>query len=211
MDSEVVIPKGQKSSSVITWSLDEDFLLQSEIEEYTFSITLGVEDKYASVDENKGTEELVVRKVFRNIGNLDQIKVDWQELTNKPDWNIELLFTSWYSPKVLIDGKGGMNASSIYTTSQQFPFIIDFSKDETIRGLAIDYYDNYGEASCTKRMIISTSSDKEEWVSLGELKTPESHNHYIQIYSPVTARYIKVELLDRYNRYIELTEVYVYK
>ncbi len=77
-------------------------------------------------------------------------------------------------------------------------------------GLGIDYYKNSGSASSPKKVTISTSIDNETWVTQGTVDTPQAYNHYFQFFTPQNIRYVKVELAERYNGYIDVTEVYVY-
>lgn len=209
---EIVIPKGQKVSEDLEWKFDEEFLLQSELDEYTFSFSIELEDQYFSIDEDRSTVDLIVRKVLRNISYLDRFKPEWQQVPNKNKWSVELLFSSSTNPKVLIDGRGGYRTGSLSRTSDQYPFIIDMSKEEAIKGVGIDYYyDSTFGVGAPRRMKISTSLDKKEWVFQGEIATARAYSNYAEFLSPLTARYIKFELFDRYDRVLRLTEVYVYK
>ena len=44
----------------------------------------------------------------------------------------------------------------------------------------------------------------------GTVDTPQSYNHYFQFFAPQNARYVKVELSERYDSFIAVTEVYIY-
>lgn len=206
---EVTIPKGKKSSEVITWTFDRDYLLQSEMDKYLFSLSIELSDQYVSIDENRSSVDLSVQKVMRNIGYIAEKSPDWKEIA-KNGWGVELLFSFWGNSNVLVDGDGGTFGPSVYVFSNELPFILDMSKEESIKGFGIDYSDNWGSSSSPKRIKISTSFDKNDWLFQGEVEVPDAYNHYIRALSPFSARYIKFELLDKHNNYIELTEVYVY-
>ncbi len=76
-------------------------------------------------------------------------------------------------------------------------------------GFGIDYYEN-GTPSSPKKVTISTSMDNVTWVTQGTVDTPQIDSHYFQFFIPQNARYVKVELAGLYNRYLDVTEVYVY-
>ena len=76
-------------------------------------------------------------------------------------------------------------------------------------GVGIDYL-RYGVANSPKKIIISTSVDNKTWTTQGTVDTPQSDNHYFQFFAPQNARYVKVELSERYDSFIAVTEVYIY-
>ena len=80
---------------------------------------------------------------------------------------------------------------------------------KTMTGVGIDYL-RYGVANSPKKIIISTSVDNKTWTTQGTVDTPQSYNHYFQFFAPQNARYVKVELSERYDSFIAVTEVYIY-
>lgn len=208
--AEITIPAGELESGDVTWSITDDFLLTTaEPETHTLVVTASAESEDPVVVENKKENFLTlnVSKVFRNFEYVSDKAANWVELP-KAGWSVELDPSLWSNGNILIDGNGGKYAGDIYSTSS-FWFAVDMKEEKTISGFGIDYYEN-SSASSPKKVTISTSLDNKNWVKQGTVATPQSYNHYFQFYAPVNARYVKVELLERWNYYIDLTEVYIY-
>lgn len=208
--AEIIIPAGELSSGDVTWSITDDFLLTTaDPETHTIIVTASAESEDPVVAINKKENILTfnVEKVFRNFGYIPNTLPNWVELA-KTGWAVNTSKGGSSGP-ALIDGRGGSNGSSVYVYSDEFWFVTDMQSEKTLTGLGLDYYDN-GSASSSRKVTISTSSDKETWVVQGTVDTPQSYNHYFQFYAPTSARYVKVELTGRYNSYIEVTEVYAY-
>ena len=209
--AEITIPAGELESAQITWSITDDFLLTtSEPETHTLVVTALVESEDPVVVENKKENFLTfnVNKVFRKFGYVSDKFSNWVELS-KTGWAVELEPGISPDSSILIDGKGGSDASDIFSRGDLW-FVVDMKSKKTITGLGVDYYKNYGSASSPKKVTISTSMDDKTWVIQGTVDTPQSYNHYFQFFTPQNARYVKFELSGIYNSYIDLTEVYVY-
>ena len=101
--------------------------------------------------------------------------------------------------------KGGSYGSDVYSYNP-FWFVIDMKSAQTFNALGMDYYYTYA----SKKVRISTSLDNENWTPQGVLEVPRVGNHYFQFFSSITARYVKVELLEGFGSYIDVTEVYIY-
>ena len=208
--AEITIPAGELESAEITWSITDAFLLTTaEPETHTLVVTASVESEDPVVVENKKENFLTfnVNKVFRNFGYVSDKVTNWVEL-DKTGWSVELDPSLRSNGNILIDGKGGSGGSDIFK-SGDFWFVVDMKSEKTMTGFGIDYYDN-GSASSPKKVTISTSMDNETWITQGTVDTPQSYNHYFQFFTPQNTRYVKVELVGRYNGYIDLTEVYIY-
>lgn len=209
--AEIIIPAGELSSKDITWTITDDFLLTTtELETHNLLVTASIEsdDPVVVVDVTGNLLTFNVNKVFRNFGYLSDIATGWVELS-KTGWSVPNNGTFSMNGSNIIDGRGGNYGSDIYQ-SGDFWFSVDMKSVKTIIGFGIDYCLNDGTASSPKKITISTSLDNETWDSQGSIDTPWSYNHYFQFFFPMNARYVKVELSDRYNRYIDVTEIYMY-
>lgn len=209
--TEIIIPAGQLSSGDITWTVTDDFLLTTtEPETHALIVTASTEsdDPVVGVNAKENFMTFNVSKVFRNFEYLSDKVASWVEL-DKTGWSVQLAPGVGGSGSVLIDGRGGSSGNDVYST-KSFWFVVDMKSEKTMKGFGIDYYRNT-TASAPKKVTISTSLDNETWVSQGTVDTPQSYNHYFQFFSPTNTRYLKVELTEPYNRYLDLTEVYMYK
>lgn len=207
--AEVIIPAGQLLSEDITWIITDDFLLQTDKEEsHTLVVAASTEseDPFVGVNEKENYLNLKVNKVFRNMGLIDSKLETWVELA-KTGWSVA---ASANGGNNIIDGKGGATGADIYVSGDFLEFTVDMKSENIMNGLGIDYYRN-STASSPKNVKITTSLDNVVWTSVGSLDTPQTYNQYFQFFTPVTARYVKVELSKRWNSYIDLTEVYIYK
>lgn len=207
--AEIIIPAGELESADITWSITDDFLLTTaDPETYTLVVTASAESEDPVVGDNKEENFLTfnVSKVFRNFGYVSDKVANWIEL-DKIGWSVELE-PPLRNGNLLIDGKGGSTENSVYRSADWW-FVVDMKSEKTMTGFGIDYYIN-GTPSSPQKVTISTSMDNETWVTQGAVDTPQSANHYFQFFVPQNARYVKVELKGLYNRYLDVTEVYVY-
>lgn len=207
--AEIIIPAGELESADITWSITDDFLLTTaDPETYTLVVTASAESEDPVVGDNKEENFLTfnVSKVFRNFGYVSDKVANWIEL-DKTGWSVELE-PPLRNGNLLIDGKGGSTENSVYRSADWW-FVVDMKSEKTMTGFGIDYYIN-GTPSSPQKVTISTSMDNETWVTQGAVDTPQSANHYFQFFVPQNARYVKVELKGLYNRYLDVTEVYVY-
>lgn len=209
-ESEITIPAGSKLSEVITWSIKDDFLLETE-EEVSFDLTIALESDDPSVigHETQGNAVITVSKKLLNFSYVGAKLPTWTELA-KNGWSVGQPASTSSGLHKLIDGSGGEYGSSIYTSSSQCYFTLDFGSEQTFSAIGLDYYRN-STASSPKKVRLSTSNDKENWIIEGLVDTPQSYNHYFLFFAPTTARYVKIELMEKYNSYLEPTEIYVYQ
>ncbi len=208
--AEIIIPAGELESADITWSITDAFLLTTaDPETYTLVVTASAESEDPVVVENKEENFLTfnVNKVFRNFGYISDKITNWVEL-DKTGWSVELDPGLRQNGNLLIDGKGGSGGNSVYRSADWW-FVVDMKSEKTMTGFGIDYYEN-GTPSSPKKVTISTSMDNVTWVTQGTVDTPQIDSHYFQFFIPQNARYVKVELAGLYNRYLDVTEVYVY-
>lgn len=143
--NEITIPAGEITTDIITWTITNDFLLESTKPE-NFNITINsnaeCEDSVLHVDKEKSALNFNIVKSVRNIGFIDAINNNWKEIS-KANWNVESI-TSTYGIESLIDNNGGPHGSGATSYSESFEFIVDMKTAKTISGLAIDYMNSWG-------------------------------------------------------------------
>lgn len=208
--AEITIPAGELTSEDVTWTITDDFLLTTDEEEsHTLVVTASAEseDPVVKVNTKENFLTLNIDKVLRNFESLPSKGSNWAELP-KTGWSAEIASGVSGNPSYLIDGNGGRYSSDVYS-GNPFWFIIDMKSEQDFSALGIDYY--YSGTYAAKKVRISTSLDKETWTSQGVLDMPKQESHYLNFFSSITARYVKVELLAAYSYYIDLTEVYIYQ
>ena len=203
--AEITISVGELESAEATWTITDDFLLTTTGEEsHTLVVTASVEseDPVVKINSKENFLTFNVDKVLRNFKYLSAIGSVWTELS-KVGWSAEIPSGVSGRASYLIDGNGGSYGSDVYS-SYPFWFVIDMKAAQTFSALGMDYYHTYA----SKKVGISTSLDNEAWTPQGVLETPRVGNHYFQFFSSITARYVKVELLEGFS--IDVTEVYIY-
>lgn len=206
--TEVTIPAGEKSSEVITWSIKDNFLMETAEEEiHSIKLAAISEDTSTPADPEKGFVTLNIIKSLRNIAYLSGISSDWSSL-NKTGWGIEANSSVTGNISRLIDGQGGVYGTYAYSSSY-LSFTIDITSEQALKGLSIDYYGGTGYSA--KQVKILTSTDNVNWISQGELDTPASLNNYFKFLSNVNARYVKLEMNGGYGGLIVPSEIYIYK
>ena len=188
-----------------TTGLDEQFMKNITVTPAEITIAAG-ELESAEVTWTITDDFLTfdVDKVLRNFKYLSVIGSNWTELS-KAGWSAEIPSGVSGRASYLIDGNGGSYGSDVYSYNP-FWFVIDMKSAQTFNALGMDYYYTYA----SKKVRISTSLDNENWTPQGVLEVPRVGNHYFQFFSSITARYVKVELLEGFGSYIDVTEVYIY-
>ena len=205
--AEITIAAGELESAEVTWTITDDFLLTTAGEEsHTLVVTASAEseDPVVKVNSKENFLTFNVDKVLRNFKYLSVIGSNWTELS-KAGWSAEIPSGVSGRASYLIDGNGGSYGSDVYSYNP-FWFVIDMKSAQTFNALGMDYYYTYA----SKKVRISTSLDNENWTPQGVLEVPRVGNHYFQFFSSITARYVKVELLEGFGSYIDVTEVYIY-
>ncbi len=205
--AEITIAAGELESAEVTWTITDDFLLTTAGEEsHTLVVTASAEseDPVVKVNSKENFLTFNVDKVLRNFKYLSVIGSNWTELS-KAGWSAEIPSGVSGRASYLIDGNGGSYGSDVYSYNP-FWFVIDMKSAQTFNALGMDYYYTYA----SKKVRVSTSLDNENWTPQGVLEVPRVGNHYFQFFSSITARYVKVELLEGFGSYIDVTEVYIY-
>lgn len=208
---EIIIPAGQSSTSDITWTIADNFLLQTEDEEdHTLIVTASMKEEDPTVALNEKTSFLTfkIHKALKGFDFVTEKDPKWVDMKNeKKSWSIVTNATGGW--KGILDGVGGTSGNDVYSNSD-FYIILDMKTENTIAGLGIDYYGDAG--SSAKKITISTSMDNVTWITAGEVAPPKSVSQYLKFVVPVTVRYVKYNFSGAYGgSYIDLTELYVYK
>lgn len=209
--SEVTIPAGELVSEDINWTITDDFLLQTALEEQHAILVSALatsEDPVVGNNTEMNFLTLNVHKIPRNFEYVEEKVAAWQELS-KTGWSVQIPSGVTGQGSFIIDGRGGATGQSIYRTSDYW-FTVDMKEVKNFTGLSIDYYRNSGTASSPKKIKLFTSDDNENWELQGEISTPQSYNHYLNFFVPVNAQYLKVDMSGLWNRYLEVTEIYLY-
>ena len=84
-------------------------------------------------------------------------------------------------------------------------FTLDMGEEKTITGVGLDYIYYYAP----QNVQLSVSSDGNTWNYLGKVATVDENADYYQFIEPITARYVKFDLLSSWG--CELYEIYVFK
>lgn len=213
--SEIVIPAGQKISQDITWEIGKDFLLGTDRDvDATFTVTADFEcgDPVVSTDETRNSFSL---KVVKTVKGVEIIPHDWDYEDfmvfpkgwtewNKDGWTIETAgeVDDSDGAEVLLDGE---DYDGIYGEGD-FSLTVDMKEKKTLAGVGLWY-----QYWCSPQSIqLSVSSDGETWSYLGQVSSNDENVDFIKFYEPVTTRYVKFEIKDRWES-AELYELHFFK
>lgn len=207
--NEVTIKAGEKESIVATWNLKNDILLSStESEIYNLELHAEAEDANAIAADN--IAEMTITKMAQNYLYSETKDASWLSLA-KDKWSVTKISSFSGNADILIDGTGGSSGwNSVYTNSNLMSFYVDMTTEKAFKGIGIDYLTNR-TPSAAKEVALYTSNDGISWLPQGKVETTQLSSHYFSFPKPTEARYIKFELMNRYNSYIDLTEIYVYE
>lgn len=217
--ADIVIKAGEVVSDTITWSINNNFLLEND-KPNTFNIALNAsvecEDPVVYLDEERSAVDLEIEKLIRNLGPVDDVKPTWNSLP-KANWGIEEPLGYMGNPMHLIDGKGGAKGTGEMAWVATLEFIVDMKEVKTCSGFGIDYMENpynWGGGvapAAAKGVQISTSTDGKTWTSQGVVPMKEVFSQYLECFAPVEAQYVKFTLLDSYAGFLMyVSEVYIY-
>ena len=217
--SEILIKAGKVVSDTITWSINNNFLLEDN-KPSNFNVTLNAniecEDKVVYLDGEKASISLEIEKTIKNIGAIDAVKPEWT-IFSKEGWDIEEPAGYMGNAYDLIDGKGGIKGTGQMAWVSALEFIVDMKEVKTCTGFGIDYMENpynWGGGSApaaAMKVKISTSNDKEHWTSQGVVSMKELFSQYVECFSPIETQYVKFTLIDSYAGFLMyVSEIYVY-
>ena len=217
--SEILIKAGNVVSDTITWSINNNFLLEDD-KPTEFDITLNTSiecgDNVVYLNEEKSSISLEINKTIKNMGAVEAVKPEWT-IFSKEGWEIEEPAGYMGNPYDLIDGKGGETGTGQQAWVSVLEFIVDMKEAKTCTGFGIDYMENPynwggGKApAAAMKVQISTSDDKEHWTSQGVVSVKELFSQYVECFAPVKTQYLKFTLLDSYAGFLMgVTEIYVY-
>ena len=218
--SEIVIKAGQLTSEVVTWTIDNKFLLandQADSFNIAIKATAECEDPVVYIDEKRNTVNLQVEKFIRCIGVVEAAKETWNILP-KQGWEIiEPNGYIGYTPN-LIDGNGGKDGTGEMIWNATVEFIVDMKETHTFHGFSIDYgpypysWDNPTPAAAAKKIMVSTSTDYQTWTNQGILEVDNLYSQYFECFAPIQAQYIKFTILDSHQfGFLYINEVYIYE
>lgn len=216
----VIIPAGQVKSQDITWTINDDFLLETD-EDGTYPLTLTAssiesDDPVVVLDEDRNTSTINIIKTSNNLQNFYEMQSSWNwEELSKADWTLEVQ-SGVSNPEKLIDGvtypgDDSSHSSELARRSGGFWFMVDMQTEKTIAGLSFDYY------SISAGIIsVSYSTDNVNWIDAGRLDVKyhafEYTNNYVNIISPIKARYMKIQLTAyAYYFSMDVYEAHFYK
>lgn len=199
----LTIAAGAMESTSVTWTLEDNFL-EGNDDPATYEIALSVstEDDTSDVvlDKEQGECAITVSKVFDYLNFLPELDSSW----------IKFDRTGWTTDPSSASGILTDNYTTEFTTEKSV--VIDMQESRTIVGFQLFGYTN--DAIYLPGIYsISTSTDGTTWTSQGELTSSETttKSHIIGIAVPVTARYIKYDVvknIEWYQGYLAGFEVY---
>ena len=208
--SEIVIPAGEKTTGDITWEITNDFLLRtSDDSSNTLNImaTFECEDPVFVQDEKRSSFTLNINKYIKGFEFVSYKRpsgwVEW----SKQGWSVEVEDNGdiWQNDggSALIDGT--TNNYEGIASDGNISFTLDMGEERTINGVGFDYI----YYSAPQNIQLSVSSDGNTWNYLGKVASADEDADYYKFIEPITARYVKCELLASWG--CELYEVYVFK
>lgn len=208
--SEIVIPAGEKTTGDITWEITNDFLLRtSDDSSNTLNImaTFECEDPVFVQDEKRSSFTLNINKYIKGFEFVSYKRpsgwIEW----SKQDWSVEVEDNGdfWQNDggSALIDGT--TNNYEGIASDGNISFTLDMGEERTINGVGFDYI----YYSAPQNIQLSVSSDGNTWNYLGKVASADEDADYYKFIEPITARYVKCELLASWG--CELYEVYVFK
>lgn len=209
--AEIIIPAGEKTSGDITWEITNDFLLRtSDDSSNTLNITavFECEDPVFVQDEKRSSFTLNINKYIRGFEHISYKRPSgWIEWA-KQGWSVDVEDSSDFYQNdgggSLIDGETKGNYEGICSDGD-ISFTLDMGEEKTITGVGLDYIYYYAP----QNVQLSVSSDGNTWNYLGKVATADENADYYQFIEPITARYVKFDLLASWG--CELYEIYVFK
>ena len=209
--AEIIIPAGEKTSGDITWEITNDFLLRtSDDSSNTLNITavFECEDPVFVQDEKRSSFTLNINKYIRGFEHISYKRPSgWIEWA-KQGWSVDVEDSSDFYQNdgggSLIDGETQGNYEGICSDGD-ISFTLDMGEEKTITGVGLDYIYYYAP----QNVQLSVSSDGNTWNYLGKVATVDENADYYQFIEPITARYVKFDLLASWG--CELYEIYVFK
>lgn len=199
----LTIAAGEMESEPVTWTLKDDFLEgNDDPANYEIALSVSAESDASDVvlSEEQGECAITVTKVFDYLHFLPELNSSW----------IKFDRTGWTTDPDSASGILTDDYVNDWTTEKSI--IIDMQESKAITGFQIFGYTN-NAIYLPDVYSISTSTDGTTWILQGELTSSETttKSHIIGIAVPVTARYIKydvVQILNWYGGYVGGFEVY---
>ena len=208
--NKIIIPAGKVSSEVITWTINNKFLMETtKAENFNITVKANFEssDEVVYLDETRNTINIQVNKTTRNIGYLEDINPNWQEI-KKDNWGIKNLGSA-YGVESIIDG----NPETLCTSySGELEYIIDLKSPQDISGFGFTFAKTWGSLCGVRRIMVSTSNDNEEYTLQGNIYRDENREFvYVESYETIKAQYIKMKVYNPFDWMVAMSELYIYK
>ena len=170
-------------------------------------ITIDSEDPVFVQDEKRSSFTLNINKYIKGFEFVSYKRpsgwVEW----SKQGWSVEVEDNGdiWQNDggSALIDGT--TNNYEGIASDGNISFTLDMGEERTINGVGFDYI----YYSAPQNIQLSVSSDGNTWNYLGKVASADEDADYYKFIEPITARYVKCELLASWG--CELYEVYVFK
>lgn len=207
--NDIVIPAGQLSTGDITWTVTDDFLLQTEEEEsHSLALTASIEcdDPKVILDEERNTLTFAINKLFKFIEMVGNVESNWSRLSMQ-GWTTDIDPTVDYGfgTNNLIDGRDNTN---VRKKDGFWWFIVDMKSVKTIAGISLIYYK---PTNCPPRVSVSISVDNVTWLTTGSLDVPTSKEHHFKFLSPTEVRYVKYELFEPGTVGSDVNGIFIYE
>lgn len=169
--------------------------------------TFECEDPVFVQDEKRSSFTLNINKYIKGFEFVSYKRpsgwIEW----SKQDWSVEVEDNGdfWQNDggSALIDGT--TNNYEGIASDGNISFTLDMGEERTINGVGFDYI----YYSAPQNIQLSVSSDGNTWNYLGKVASADENADYYKFIEPITARYVKCELLASWG--CELYEVYVFK
>lgn len=212
MPAEILIPAGQLSSGEVTWSVADDFLLQdSKPSVVHLDLNLSaVSDDKCVVSKGLNNISITINKKVVNVAVVDEPESDWKIIDKSSFEAVQVVSLNPvnFSFKCLFDGKTNNNdyvSGNIW--SMPFKLGVDMKQNHTLKGVQLDYLNNYGQWASSKEVAILTSMDGDTWVEQSFMTgLSQGAKHVFKFYNPVEAQYVKFLITSVYGWSYAITE-----
>ena len=212
--TDVLIPAGSQISPEIICTISDDFLLENTNEEtFSFEIKAELSAENAHLDKT-ALDNAVKMTINKTLTIISMSKV------KNPDW-ISLDRNTWKlsaAPSV----SGDLNSiidNSEYSYVNSYSgtplwIVADFKKPETLKGAGFNISSRIWYPPTKIQILVSDNGTA--WKSLGKADVPQpqgysDYEYYLDFLIPITARYIKYEVLESSSSTKYLAEFYAFE
>lgn len=175
-------------------------------------------DLGAQISSNMSIIYLFIKSEFNNV-DVNAASVEG-ELIKKTGWKSTAVgtYASSYLAENAIDDK--FNTSWFYTVSAKPSITIDMQTVQTVKGVRLaPNYNAFSSNYAFKKVEVETSKDDETWTKQGvsaNFNRPSGNANspdfkIIKFYSPIDARYLRLNMIENYEAWGGIGEIDVYK